>query len=162
MQCTFRVEHLGAMKKALPFLLGLVAFTGHAQVPAPAVRPDSAIHLNVVRNGRSSSAFYTVNQEPLTGASVKKLLRGYPPAAAELRKDRAQRLWGLALVPVLVAAFLVAKQQTDRNRYASGSLFDRAPVPVSIGLAAFIGYGYVELSNTHFAKAVEAYNRQFH
>lgn len=162
MQCTFRVEHLGTMKKALPFLLGFVAFASHAQVPAPAVRADSAIHLNVVRNGRYSSAFYTVNQEPLTGASVKKLLRGYPLAAAELRKDRAQRLWGLGLVPVMVTAFLVAKQQTDRNKYAPGSLFDRAPVPVSIGLAAFIGYGYVELSNNHFAKAVEVYNKQFH
>lgn len=150
------------MTKILALLLCWVTFADHAQAPAPAVRADSALHLNVVRNGRYSSAFYTVNQEPLTAATVKKLLRRYPPAAAELRKGRAQRLWGLALVPVMVAAFLVAKQQTDRNLYAPGSLFDRAPVPVSIGLAAFIGYGYVELSNNHFGKAVEAYNRQFH
>ena len=150
------------MNPFLALLLCLVAFASHAQGPVPAVRADSALHLNVVPNGRYSSVFYSVNQEPLTGATVKKLLRGYPPAAAELRKDRAQRLWGLALLPVVAAAFLVTKQHTDQNKYAPGSLFDRAPAPVSIGLAAFIGYGYVELSNNHFAQAVEAYNRQFH
>ena len=150
------------MTKILTLLLCWVTFAGHAQVSAPAVRADSAIHLNVVRNGRYSRAFYTVNQEPLTAATVKKLLRRYPPAAMDLRKGRAQMLWGLALVPVIVAAFLVAKQQTDRQRYVPGSLFDRAPIPVSIGLGAFIGYGYIELSNNHFNKAVEAYNRQFH
>ena len=150
------------MNPFLALLLCLVAFASHAQGPVPAVRADSALHLNVVPNGRYSTVFYSVHQEPLTGATVRKLLRRYPPAAAELRKYRAQRLWGLALLPVVVAAFLVAKQHTDQNKYAPGSLFERAPVPVSIGLAAFIGYGYVELSNNHFAQAVEAYNRQFH
>lgn len=150
------------MKKLVAFLLCFGAFGGHAQAPATAVRADSAIHLNVVPNGRYASAFYTVNQEPLTTATVKRLLRRYPPAAAELRKGRAQMLLGLGLVPVMVVAFLVAKQQADRQKNVAGSAFSKAPVPVSILLGAFVGYGYIELSNTHFDKAIEAYNQQFH
>lgn len=150
------------MKQLFTLLLCCGAFVGHAQTPAPSLRADSTIHLNVVPNGRYSRAFYTVNHEPLTAATLKRLLRHYPPAAVELRKWRAQRLWGLGLVPVMAGAFFVAKQQTDRQRYAPGSAFDRAPVPVSILVGAFLGYAYVELSNAHFAKAVEAYNCQFH
>lgn len=150
------------MKQFIALLLCLVAHGGHAQAPALATRADSAIHRNVVPNGRYASAFYTVNQEPLTGATLQRLLRHYPPAASELRKWRAQRLWGLALVPVMAAAFLVAKQQTDRHPYAPGSAFARAPVPTSILVGTFLAYGYIELSNSHFEKAVESYNRQFH
>lgn len=150
------------MKKLVALFLLFGPFAAHAQAPAPAGRTDSAIHLNVVPNGRYSRAFYTVNQEPLTNGSLKKLLNRYPPAATELRKDRAQRLWGLGLLPVMAVAFLVAKQQSDRQKNVAGSNFSKAPVPISLLLGAFVGYGYVELSNTHFAKAVEAYNQQFH
>ena len=55
------------MKTVLALLLGFGSITSRAQAPAPAVRADSTIHLNVVPNGRYSSAFYTVNQEPLRG-----------------------------------------------------------------------------------------------
>lgn len=104
------------MKKLVALFLLFGPFAAHAQAPAPAGRTDSAIHLNVVPNGRYSRAFYTVNQEPLTNGSLKKLLNRYPPAATELRKDRAQRLWGLGLLPVMAVAFLVAKQQSDRQK----------------------------------------------
>lgn len=50
--------------------------------------------MNVVQNGRYSSVFYTVNHEPLTGATLKALLKRYPPAA-ELRRGRAQTRWVL-------------------------------------------------------------------
>ena len=150
------------MKKLIALLLSFGSFVSHAQAPSPTVRADSAIHLNVVQNGRYSSAFYTVNQEPLTAVTVKRLLRHYPPAAAELRKGRAQTRWALALLPVMAGAMLVAKQQTDPLRYAPGSAFSKAPVPFSVLLGALIGYCYLMSSNTHFAKAVEAYNQQFH
>ena len=150
------------MKKIVAFLLYFVAFSGHAQAPAGAGRPGSAIQMNVVHNGRYSSVFYTVNHEPLTGATLKALLKQYPPAAAELRRGRAQTRWALGLLPVMVAAFLVSKQQADQQKNVPGSAFSKAPVPVSILLGAFFGYGYLMLSNNHFAKAIEAYNRQFH
>ena len=69
------------MKTLLALVLGFGSFTSHAQAPAPAVLADSAIHLNVVPNGRYSRAFYTINQEPLTTATMTRLLRRYPPAA---------------------------------------------------------------------------------
>ena len=148
------------MKTLFALLLGLGSFAGHAQAPAPAVRADSAIHLNVVPNGRYSSAFYTVNQEPLTTATVTRLLRRYPPAAAELRKDRAQRR--LALLPVFVASTIVGGLQVDRQKNVSGSNFSKAPVAFSFSLAALFGSLYVGAANTHYARAIEAYNRQFH
>ena len=116
----------------------------------------------MVPNGRYSRAFYTVDQESLTAATVKRLLCRYPPAAAELRKGRVQTRWELALVPVMAGAMLVAKQQTDPLRYAPGSTSSKAPAPFSVFLGAFLGYGYLLFSNTHFARAVEAYNQQFH
>ena len=61
------------MKTLLALLLGFGFFEGHAQAPVPAVRADSAIHRNVVPNGRYSSAFYTVNPEPLTTATAELL-----------------------------------------------------------------------------------------
>ena len=151
------------MKTLLALLLGLGSFAGHAQVPAPAVRADSAIHLNIVPNGRYSSAFYTVNQEPLTTATVTRLLRRYPPAAAELRKDRAQRRFALlGLLPVFVASTIVGGLQVDRQKNVSGSNFSKAPVAFSFSLAALFGSLYVGAANTHYARAIEAYNRQFH
>lgn len=149
------------MKKAVPFLLGSVAFGGHAQAPA-ATRQDSAIKVNVLQQGRYAHAFYTVNQEPLTVATVKSLLSRYPPAAAELRKDRAQTRLGLALLPVYLTALFVGVQQADRQKNVAGSRFSKAPVPLSISLGAFFGSIYLGASNTHFNKAIEAYNRRFH
>jgi len=150
------------MKKLVPFLLCCGAFEGHAQAPAPALRADSAIQLHVVPNGRYASTFYTVNQEPLTAATVKRLLLRYPPAAAELRKERAQKRWALLLLPVFGAATIVGVQQADRQPTVAGSRFSKAPVPLSISLGTFFGSIYLAASNTHFAKAIEAYNRQFH
>ena len=163
MQPTRRVEHLGARKKLIALLLSCVAFGGHAQAPAPALRADSAIHLNVVPNGRHTRAFYTVNQEPLTTATVKALLKRYPPAAAELRKGRAQTRWGvLVLLPLAEAALILGAVQANGRKDAGGTAFSRAPVPFSVFLGAFFGSLYLGASNTHFEKAIEAYNRQFH
>ena len=148
------------MKTLLALLLGFGSFTSHAQAPALAVRADSAIHLNVVPNGRYLRAFYTINQEPLTTATMTRLLRRYPPAAEELRKFRAQRR--LALLPVYAAAGVVGGLQVDQQRNVPGSNFSKAPVAFSICLAAFVGSLYVAASNNHYAKAIEAYNRQFH
>lgn len=149
------------MKKAVPFLLGFVAFGGHAQAPV-ATRQDSAIKVNVLQQGRYARAFYTVNQEPLTVATVKSLLSRYAPAAAELRKGRAQTRLGLALLPVYLTALLVGVQQADRQKNVAGSRFSKAPVPLSISLGAFFGSIYLGASNTHFDKAIEGYNRRFH
>ena len=150
--------------KTLPaLLLGFGFFAGHAQAPVPAVRADSAIHRNVVPNGRYSSAFYTVNQEPLTTTTVTRLLRRYPPAAEELRKDRAQRrLALLGLLPVFVASFVVGGLQVDQQKNVSGSNFSKAPVAFSFSLAALFGSLYIGAANNHYTKAIEAYNRQFH
>ena len=151
------------MKTLLPFLPCLVAFAGHAQVPAPAVRADSAIHLNVVPNGRYSHTFYTVNHEPLTTKTVTQLLRRYSPAAEELRKDRAQRRFALlGLLPVFVVSTVVGGLQVDQQKNVAGSNFSKAPVAFSLSLAALFGSLYVGASNTHYAKAIEVYNRQFH
>lgn len=163
MQPSRRVEHLGGMKPLLAWLFSSAALGGHAQGPAPAVRADSALHLNVVPNGRYASAFYTVHQEPQTMATVKRLLKRYPPAAAELRKGRAQTRWGLlVLLPVAEAALLVGGTQANRRKDAGGSAFSRSPVPFPICLGAFFGGLYLGASNTHFDQAIEAYNQQFH
>ena len=149
------------MKKVVPFLLGFVAFGGHAQAPA-ATRQDSAIKINVLQQGRYMRAIYSVNQEPLTVATVKALLSRYPPAAAELRKGRAQtRLVLVGLLPVFVAATIVGGLQADQHKNEPGSNFSKAPVAFSVSLAAFFGSIYLGASNTHFDKAIEAYNRRF-
>ena len=151
------------MKKLLALFLGLGPFAGHAQAPLTATRPDSAIHLNVVPNGRYSRAFYTINQEPLTAATVLRLLKRYPPAAEELRKDRAQRrLVLLGLLPVCAAGLVVGGLQADQEKNVPGSNFSKAPVPFSIGLAAMAGMFCVGVANHHFEKAIETYNQQFH
>ena len=113
--------------------------------------------------GRSVGVFYTVNQEPLTVATVKSLLSRYPPAAAELRKGRTQtRLVVLGLLPVFAAATIVGGRQADQHKNEPGSNFSKAPVAFSISLGAFFGSIYLGASNTHFNKAIEAYNQRFH
>ena len=90
-------------------------------------------------------------------------MRRYPPAAKELRKDRAQRrLALLGLLPVYAAAGVVGGLQVDQQRNVPGSNFSKAPVAFSICLAAFVGSLFVAASNSHYAQAIEAYNRQFH
>ena len=126
------------------------------------MRADTAIHLNVVPNGRCSSAFYTVNQEPLTAATVTRLLRRYPPAAEELRKDRAQRrLALLGLLPFFVAPTVLGGLQVDQQRNVHGLNFSKAALAYSVSLAALFGSLYVGAANTHYAKAIEAYNQRF-
>lgn len=139
-----------------------MAFGGHAQAPCAAVWQDSAIQVNILQNGRYSSAVYTVHHEPLTAATVKALLRRYPPAADELRKGRAQTRLGVLLLPVFVAATVVGGRQADQQKSVVGSPFSKAPVPFSIALGALFGSLCLGLSNTHFAKAIEACNRRFH
>ena len=148
--------------KLLVALLGcFVTLATHAQSPTHTVQSDSAIRVTVLQRGRYSQLVYTLNQEPLTGATLKVLLNRYPPATAELRKGRAQMRWALALVPVMVVAFLVSKHQADQES-GPGSAFSKAPVPVSIPLGALGGYGYLMLSSNHYGKAIEIYNQRFH
>ncbi|OGX82897.1 hypothetical protein [Hymenobacter coccineus] len=149
------------MKLLIALLICFGALVAHAQAPARAVPSDSAIHVTVLQQGRYSHLLYTVNQEPLTGATLKALLNRYSPAAAELRKGRAQLRWGLALLPVMVAAFLVSKHQADRDS-GPGSAFSKAPVPVSLLLGAFGGYAYLMFRSNHYDKAIEIYNQRFH
>jgi len=156
------MEFLSGMKKILTLLLCLVAFGCQAQAPGGPGRPDSAIQLTVLKDGRYSHAVYTVNHEPLRAAAMQALLKRCPPAAEELRKGRAQTRWALALVPVMAAALLVGKHQADQQKNEPGSAFSKAPVPISFLLGAFVGFGYLSFSNTHFDKAIEAYNRRFH
>ena len=149
------------MKKVASFLRGFVAFGAHAQTPA-ASRQDSAIKVNVLQQGRYAHAFYTVNQEPLTVATVKSLLNRYPPAAAELRKGWAQTRFGLlGLLPVFAGGAIVGGLQVDQHRNEPGSNFSKAPVPFSISLGALFGALYLGAANTHFEKAIEAYNQRF-
>ena len=149
------------MKKVASFLLGFVAFGAHAQTPAASWQ-DSAIKVNVLQQGRYAHAFYTVNQEPLTVATVKSLLNRYPPAAAELRKGQAQMRFGLlGLLPVFAGGAIVGGLQVDQHRNEPGSNFSKAPVPFSISLGALFGALYLGAANTHFEKAIEAYNQRF-
>jgi hypothetical protein len=62
---------------------------------------------------------------------------------------------------VMVAAFLVSKHQSEQES-GPGSAFSKAPVPVSILLGAFGGYGYLMLRSNHYGKAIEIYNQRFH
>jgi hypothetical protein len=149
------------MKALILLLAGFAPLTGYAQAPARPLPLDSTIQVTVVPQGRYSHLLYTVNHEPLTGATLKALLRRYPPAAAELHKGRVQRAWGFALLPVMVVAFVASKHQADQ-RPGPGSAFSKAPVPVSILLGAFIGYGYFMFSSNHYGKAIEVYNQHFH
>jgi hypothetical protein len=149
------------MKVLIALLASFATLTGHAQAPALTQRSDSTIQVTVVPQGRYSHLLYTVNHEPLTSATLKALLLRYPPAAAELHKGRLQRAWGFALIPVMVVAFVVSKHQADQQP-GPGSAFSKAPVPVSVLLGAFIGYGYLMFSSDHYGKAIELYNQRFH
>lgn len=134
---------------------------GRAQAPAPVASRDSAIKVSVVQNGRYSHLLYTINNEPLTGATLKAVLKAYPKSAEELRKYRAQRRLAVALLPVFVAATIVGGTQSDKQRDSPGSPFSKAPLPFSISLGAFFGSIVLATANNHFDKAVEAYNRRF-
>lgn len=149
------------MKVLILLLASFATLPGHAQAPARTLQSDSTIRVTVVPQGRYSHLLYTVNQEPLTGATFKALLLRYPASAAELHKGRVQRAWGFALLPVMVVAFVVSKHQADQEP-GPGSAFSKAPVPVSILLGAFIGYGYFMFSSDHYGKAIELYNQRFH
>ena len=121
------IENLRAMKTLLLFLPCFVAFAGHAQVPAPAVRTDSAIHLNVVPNGRYSHTFYTVNQEPLTTKTVTQLLRRYSPAA-----EVGMWCTALGLVCVAVGSAWFHFDPTDSTLF-----WDR--LPMTLVFAGILG-----------------------
>ena len=132
-----------------------------AQAPAAAVRQDSLIKVQVIPRGRYSSVLYTMNDQPLTNATLRALLKKYPPAAEELRKERAQKRLALSLLPVFVAATIVGGTQADKQRYSPGSNFSKAPLPFSICLGAFFGSIVLATTNNHFGKALEAYNSRF-
>lgn len=132
-----------------------------AQAPAAAVKQDSLIKVHVVPSGRYSSVLYTMNDEPLTNATLRALLKKYPPAAEELRKERAQKRLAICLLPVFVAGIIVGGTQVDKQRYSPGSNFSKAPLPFSIALGAFFGSIVLATANNHFGKALEAYNGRF-
>lgn len=131
----------------------------HAQQPVAAI--DSLLKVSVEHSGRYTHTFYTMNGEPLTNSTVKKLLWKYPESAAEMRKYRAQQHWVLALVPVALAGLIVGCVQGSQQKDATGSAFSRAPVPFSIYLASLAGMIALGVSNDHYGKAIEAYNGHF-
>ncbi|MFD1466821.1 hypothetical protein ACFQ48_01190 [Hymenobacter caeli] len=147
--------------KLLFLLLPLHPFLMQAQGPDTAARKDSAIKVSVVQNGRYSHLLYTVNNEPLTGATLKAVLKSYPKSAEELRKYRAQRRLAFGLLPVYVATLIVGGVQSDKQKDTPGSPFSKAPVPFSIALGAFFGSIVLFASDNHFAKAIEVYNGRF-
>ncbi len=132
-----------------------------AQEPSKASRQDSAIKLNVAGYGRYSSAFYTVNNEPVTNATIRSLLKAYPKSALELHKYRAQQRLALGLLPIFLVGIIIGGVQSDKYPYDPGSRFSKAPVPFSIGLSAWLGSIIIGASNTHYGKAIEAYNSKF-
>ncbi|WP_151088853.1 hypothetical protein [Hymenobacter baengnokdamensis] len=151
------------MKKP-PFLLLAFLFCAclaQAQIPGTASRQDSAIKLNVAGYGRYSRAFYTVNNEPVTNATIKRLLKSYPKSAVELRKYHAQQRLAIGLLPLFLAGIIIGGVQSDKHPYDPGSRFSKAPVPYSIGLSAWLGSIIIAVSNAHYGKAIEAYNSKF-
>ena len=97
------------MKVIIALLGCFLMLSGHAQAPARALQSNSTIQVTVLQQGRYSHLPYIANHEPLTSATLRALMLCYPSVAAELRKGRVQRGWGLALLPVMVVAFLVSK-----------------------------------------------------
>lgn len=152
----------------LCWLLLLLFHSAHAQVPAPAAvaEGDSAIKVTVMQSGRYSHSLYTINNEPITGPTLLALLKKDPEAAALLRKDRAHRRWALLLTPVFLAGIIIGGIQVDNavknNPYEPGSNFSKAPVPFSIGLAAFAGSIAFLVAGDHFGQAIEVYNKHRH
>jgi len=143
-------------------LLLLGARPARAQRPDGTARPDSAIKVVVMPHGRYSSFLYTINDEPITPATLKAVLKSYPPAAAELRRGRSQQRLAYALLPVFIAGIIVGGVQSDKHKEDGGSPFSRAPVPFSIGLGAFFGSIFFAVKSDHFMHAIEIYNGQFH
>ena len=143
------------------FVLLLRPFLTQAQGPDVATRKDSAIKVSVLPNGRYSSLLYTINNEPLTNATLKAVLNAHPKSAVEMRKYRAQRRLAYALLPVLVTATIVGGVQADKQRDVAGSAFSKAPLSLSIAIGAFFGVIGLAASNNHYSKAIEAYNSRF-
>jgi hypothetical protein len=142
-------------------LLLLRLFSAQAQDLTNAGRRDSAIKVAVMRHGRYSSFLYTINNEPITPATLKSILKSYPKSAEELQKGRGQKRLALLLVPVAVAGFIIGGIQSDKHKDEAGSRFSTAPVPISIGLGAFFGSIFFAASSDHFGKAIEVYNSRF-
>jgi len=142
-------------------LLLLCLFSAQAQDLNNAGRRDSAIKVAVMRSGKYSHFLYTINNEPITPATLKAILQRYPKSAEELRKGKAQKRTALLLLPVAAAGIIIGGIQSDKHLNEGGSAFSRAPVPLSIGLAAFFGSAFFALSSDHFGKAIEIYNSQF-
>jgi hypothetical protein len=151
------------MKKhfLLLVLLLLRLFSTHAKDLSNAGRRDSAIKVAVMQNGRYSHYLYTINNEPITPATLKSILQRYPKSEEELRKGREQKRLALLLIPVAAAGIIVGGVQWDKHLDEGGSPFSRAPVPFSIGLGAFFGSAFFALSSNHFGRAIEIYNSQF-
>ncbi len=133
-----------------------------AQDAPAAAQPDSLLKVNLFRSGRYTHVLYSMNGEPITNATLKKLLAKYPESAVELHKYRAQKRNALLLLPVYAAAMVVGGVAADKQRDTPGSLFSKAPLPFSIALGAFFGSIVVGATNTHYEKAIEAYNNHFH
>jgi len=149
----------------LCWLLLLLFRPGYAQAQAPAAmaESDSTIKVTVMQSGRYSHSLYTINNEPITGPTLLALLKKYPESAAILRKDRAHRRWALLLTPVFVAGMIVGGVQVDKHSpYEAGSNFSKAPVPFSIGLAAFAGSIAFLVTGDHLGQAIEVYNKHRH
>jgi hypothetical protein len=133
----------------------------HAQDLSNAGRRDSAIKVAVMQNGRYSHYLYTINNEPITPATLKSILKRYPKSAEELRKGRGQKRIALFLIPVAAGGIIVGGVQSYKHLDEGGSPFSRAPVPFSIGLGAFFGSIFFAASSDHFGKAIEVYNSRF-
>ncbi|MGI4834124.1 MAG: hypothetical protein ACRYFK_11745 [Janthinobacterium lividum] len=132
------------------------------QAPTTAAETDSTIKVTVMQQGRYSNSLYTINNEPITNATLLSLLKKYPESAAILRKDRKRRHFALLLTPVFLAGIIVGGIQADKHPYEAGSNFSKAPVPFSIGLAAFAGSIAFLVSGEHFGQAIEVYNKHRH
>jgi hypothetical protein len=142
-------------------LLLLRLFSAQAQDLTNAGRRDSAIKVAVMQHGRYSHLYYTINNEPITPATLKSILKRYPQSAEELRKGRGQKRLALLLAPVAIAGIIVGGIQSDKHLNEGGSAFSRAPAPFSIGLVAFFSSAALAISSNHFGKAIEVYNSQF-
>jgi hypothetical protein len=149
----------------LCWLLLLLFRPCYAQVPVPAAvaEGDSAIKVTVMQSGRYSQSLYTINNEPITRPTLLALLKKYPESAAILRKDRVHRHWALLLTPVFLAGMIVGGIQVDKHSpYEAGSNFSKAPVPFSIGIAAFMGSITFLATGDHLGQAIEVYNKHRH
>jgi hypothetical protein len=142
-------------------LLLLRLFSAQAQDLTNAGRRDSAIKVAVMQNGRYAHSLYTINNEPITPSTLKAILKRYPKSAEELRKGSGQKRLAILLIPVFIVGIIVGGNQADKHKDEGGSAFSRAPVPFSIGTAAFFGGLGLAASSDHFAKAIEVYNSQF-